>query len=166
VDLKLLKENCVKIRKAQGNEIQEIHKVLLESFKPYKKYYTEEAYKATVISPGEIEKRLRNKNTEVLVAIYNNKIVGTASIKIKGKRELYISSMAVIPSLQGKGIGWRILEEINRLAKQKYCRIISLESSEPLKKAVNVYEKFKFRRTGKKRRYHGIIIFEMTKEIN
>jgi len=86
------------------------------------KYYTEEAYKVTVISPCEIEKRVTDQKTDVLVAIYNNRIVGKASIKMEEKGNLHIRSMAVKPNYQGKGIGWRVLEEINRLAKQRHCK--------------------------------------------
>ncbi|MFQ6116510.1 MAG: GNAT family N-acetyltransferase, partial [bacterium] len=76
-------------------------------------------------------------------------------------KNLHIRSMAVKADYQGKGIGWRILQEINGLAKKKHCQTITLESFEPLTKAVSLYEKFGFRRTGRKKNLYGIRIFEM-----
>jgi ribosomal protein S18 acetylase RimI-like enzyme len=158
--------NNIQIRKANISDIQEIHETLSESFEPYKQHYTEEAHKATVISPTEIEKRLTDQKSVVLLAVYNNKIVGTASIKIEQNGNFYLRSMGVKPNYQGLGIGICILEEINRIAKKEDCKVISLECYEPLKKATRLYEKFGFRRTGRKRDYHGLIVFEMIKEIN
>ena len=76
-------KNEIKIRKADNNDIQEIYEILSESYEPYKPHYTEEAYRATVISPSEIENRLTDQKSVVLVAVYNDKIAGTASIKIE-----------------------------------------------------------------------------------
>ncbi len=156
-------KKCIKIRKARKNDIQKICHILSESFEPYRQYYTEEAYEATVLSPREIEKRVANQHTDVLVTILANQIVGTASIIGEGKANLHVLSMAVEPKYQRKGVGWRVLEEINRLAKRRHCNTITLECFEPLTKAVNLYEKFGFRKTGRLRTYYGIKIFEMRK---
>ncbi len=164
--LELYIERDVEIRKAHYNEIQEICSILSKSFEPYNQYYTEKAYEATVISPHEIEKRVNDEQTDVLVVIYKNKVVGTVSIIMQEKEKLHLRSMAVKPSYQRKGIGSYILEEINRLAREKQVKIISLECFEPLTKAINLYEKFGFRKTGRKRDYNGIRIFEMIKEVN
>jgi ribosomal protein S18 acetylase RimI-like enzyme len=156
----------VKIRGAVRDEVQEIHRVLSESFETYRISYTQEAYNATVVSPEEIQKRIDDPAIEVLVAVYDDEIVGTATISLKGKEEFYIASMGVRPATQGKGTGRRILEEIQRRARQKKCKTISLECYEPLGSAIKLYERFGFRRTGRKRAYHGIEIFEMKKETN
>lgn len=155
----------IEIRKARRNEVQEICEVLSESFEPYRQDYTEEAYKATVVSPSEIENRITDQKIDVLVAIYNDKIVGTASIEMGKKENLHIRSMAVRPDYQRKGIGWRILQEINRLAKKVHCKTITLECFEPLTKAVSLYENFGFRRTGRERDLYDIKIFEMMRQV-
>lgn len=155
----------IEIRKAKNSDIQAIYEVLSEAFEPYKQDYTEEAYYATVISLDEIEKRLKKERTEVLVAEYSNKIIGTATITLHKNNDLYIRSMAVRPHIQKKGIGSLILDEIDLRARQKNCTRVSLECYEPLTKAITLYEKCGFRRTGKKRSYHGITIFEMKKEL-
>ncbi|MFX0066893.1 MAG: GNAT family N-acetyltransferase [Candidatus Hermodarchaeota archaeon] len=164
--LDLYVEGDVEIRKAHHNEIREIYAILSKSFEPYNQYYTEKAYEATVISPREIEKRINDEQTEVLVVIHKDKVVGTVSIIIQERKKMHLRSMAVKPSYQRKGIGSYIIEEINKLAREKQVKIISLECFEPLIQAINLYEKFGFRKTGRKRDYHGIRIFEMIKEAN
>jgi len=154
------------IRKALFKDVREIHRVLQESFEPYQGEYTEQAYQATVVSQKEIEKRISDPEIEVLVAFYDDQIVGTVMINLQGEDDLYVRSMAVTPNSQGKGIGRAILEQIQSRAVVKGCKTISLECYEPLKSAIKLYERFGFRRTGRKRYYHGITIFEMKKETN
>ena len=157
--------HSIKIRKAQSNDIPEIYRILSEAFEPYRHYYTERAYNATVISPREIEDRIHEQETNVLVAIYEGAIAGTVSITVENNEGVHIRSMAVTPCHWGKGIGWCMIEKIEIIARKKQCRTLFLESFNPLIKAEKLYKKFGFRETMKKRMYHGISIFEMVKEI-
>lgn len=159
-------KNNIEIRKAENNEVYEIFKILEIAFKPYYIPNTTEAYNATVPSPHEIKSRIEDPKTEILVAVYKNKIVGTASIELQNKQKLYIRTMAVKPIFQGGGIGQRLLKEINRLAKEKHATTISLECSSHLAKAVKLYNKFGFKKSEKKRIYQGLEIFEMKKDIS
>ena len=117
----------VKIRRAQYQDIEGVREVLSRSFAPYRSYYTKEAYKATVLPAVEIEKRINDFEAEVLVAVCNSEIVGTASVRIDREGNLHMRSMAVKPRCQGKGIGWQILEEISRLGMKRDCKAISLD---------------------------------------
>jgi len=119
----------------------------------------------TVIRHTEIERRIRNDKKEILAAICNNEIVGTATIKMEDENNIYIQSMAVKPKYQGKGIGMKILKEIDKIARKKEYKTMSLECFYPLKKAISLYKKCGFKRTGKTRDYYGVKIFEMLKEV-
>ena len=119
----------------------------------------------TVIRHTEIERRIRNDKKEILAAICNNEIVGTATIKMEDENNIYIQSMAVKPKYQGKGIGMKILKEIDKIARKKEYKTMSLECFYPLKKAISLYKKCGFKRTGKTRDYYGIKIFEMLREV-
>jgi len=154
------------IRRANSSDTENIYHILFKAFKPYKKYYTNEAYKATVISTDEIEKRINNPEINILVTLLNNRIVGTASILEKNHNNLYISTMAVNPQYQKKGIGYQLLEYISNFAREKNLHQLSLESYKPLKSAIRLYEKYGFKKTGKKRYYYDIEIFEMIIYIN
>ena len=153
------------VTEASVDAIQEIWVILSEAFAPYHKFYTEKAYSATVITPSEIKKRIRDPETIVLIASCKKRIVGTASIEIKG-RNLHIRSMAVKPCYQTKGIGSRILEKICAFSKENSADIITLECFNPLIEAQELYKKFGFELTGKNRILYGIKLFEMMKRIH
>lgn len=153
------------IRQAITGESAEITALLSDAFDPYKIYYTEQAYTATVSSPQVIEDRIDIPESEVLVALYRCKIIGTVSILITEGEELHLSGMAVAPLFQRMGIGRCLVKDVERVAKENHARIISLECFKPLTTAVAFYEYCGFKKTGRTRRYHGITVFEMTKKI-
>ncbi|MGC9554333.1 MAG: GNAT family N-acetyltransferase [Thermoplasmatota archaeon] len=158
-------EEEVKIREAKPGDGEEIYRILSHAFEPYSRYYTEEAYSATVLSPREIESRIKDGQMVVLVATCHGVAVGTVSLKPEGEGRIYLQSMAVEPHYQGQAIGKQILERAEMFARQRQCRLVSLECYHPLVKALDLYEKSGFRVTGKKRNYYGIEIFEMTKKL-
>ena len=154
----------IAFRKAQIHEINDIHFVLSKAFEPYKKYYTNGALNATVLTPSVIRDRIVNKKYEIFVVTINKHIVGTVSLSKKDKDQLYIRSMAVHPDHQKRGVGLFILKKINELAKRKNIKTISLDTSKPLKRAINFYKNFGFKFTGENKNYYGIEIYKMQKE--
>lgn len=157
-------DSGVIVRMAEREDIKGIHNILAEAFAPYRKDYTERAYNVTVVSIKEMENKLNDPSKLILVAQLQNKIVGTVAVKMSSDN-FYIQSMAVRPGVQREGIGMVILEAIERHAKEIDVNELSLECYEPLTKAIRLYEKFGFRKTGKRRSYYGITIFEMKKNI-
>jgi len=156
-------EEEVLVRESSLDMTQEIWDVLSEAFAPYRKFYTEKAYSATVISPSEIKERIQDPKTIVLIASYRGKVIGTVSIELQDKN-LHIRSMAVIPKYQRKGIGSSIFEKVFAISKEKSVKILSLGCFNPLIDAKKLYMKFDFKSTGKKRSLHGIEVFEMMKK--
>jgi ribosomal protein S18 acetylase RimI-like enzyme len=151
----------VKVRNASLEDVRAIYDILRESFQPYRRHYTDEAYRATVVPVAEITRRLTDDQTDLLVAVYSDKVVGTVSVSVQGPDTLYIQSMAVSPGHRGKGVGREILAAVTDIGRAKRCKRIALECYEPLAEARNLYERFGFRRTGRARAYHGITVFEM-----
>jgi ribosomal protein S18 acetylase RimI-like enzyme len=157
------KMGCIEIRNAVDTENDAIHEILSEAFKPYRECYTEQAYGITICSPEEIGQRIDDSMTDVLVAVYEDQIVGTATLHLREKGKLYLSSMAVIPATQGKGVGYYLLQAVERRAKEKNCTVISLECCEFLRMAIGLYKRMGYKRTGRKRPYYGVEVFEMQK---
>ena len=155
----------ITIRIAQLTDIDEIYLILLKAFEPYNNRYTNRAYNATVMSPDEIKNRILGKKYEIFVVMKNTQIIGTFSISKKGQDQLYLRSMAVHPDYQRRGIGLYILEEINKLAKRKSIKTISLDTAKPLKRAIKFYKKFGFDYTGITHNFFGIKIYEMIKKL-
>ena len=102
---------------------------------------------------------------DVLVAVYDGHIVGTAAMHYREAGKVYLSSMAVDPMTQGKGIGYYLLNTVEQRARDKGCSIISLECCEFLKMAIGLYRRMGYERTGNKRPYYGVEVFEMQKRL-
>ena len=153
------------IRSAVLHEADMIHKILVDAFSPYKEYYTRQAYNITVCSPEEIGRRIADKTTDVLVALRDGQIAGTAALHYEELGRLYLSSMAVDPATQGKGVGYYLLKAVEERARDKGCFTISLECCEFLKMAIGLYKRMGYERTGRKRPYHGVEVFEMQKQL-
>ena len=153
------------IRPANIADAENIHYVLSEAFKPYKEYYTKDAFNKTIISTDEIVKRINNPDFNVIVALYKDRIVGTTTIYNENHDCLHILTMAVDPQYQKKGAGYKLLEYISNIARGKNIQQINLDSYKPLKRAIAIYEKYGFKETNKKKDYYGIEIFEMRMKI-
>jgi len=161
MDFDNVKNEDLIFKKADTNDSFDIYQVLLKSFKPYEKFYTNKSFDATVLSLEKIRDRIIKNEYDVYVVKVLSSIVGTVSLKIMGFSSLYIRSMAVLPDFQRSGIGRFILENINNIAREYKIEKLVLESSSPLKNALNFYEKHGFKKTGVNRDFYGVQIYEM-----
>ena len=159
----MLDQKYIALREIHNSDIQDVNFILSEAFKSYKKYYTNGALNATVLTPTVIQDRIINQKYEIFVVLINSQIVGTVSLSMKDQDQLYIRSMAVHPDYQKRGVGLFILKKINELAKRKNIKTISLDTSKPLKRAINLYKNFGFKFTGTIKNLYGIKIYEMKK---
>ncbi len=152
-------------RTATRDDAGDIHALLAEAFEPYRGDYTVEAYEATVVPVDEIERRIDDPDTEVLIAVWAGKVFGSVTVTPLDRESIYIKSMAVASGFQGRGIAYELLKRIEQTAISGGHTKLVLDCYEPLTKAIALYERFGFRRTGKNNPYHGIVVFEMTKKI-
>lgn len=161
-----MKKNVnIRIRHARYEDIQKILTLLIDVFRPYKRYYTAEAFAhAILLSSDEMEHRLKNSKQLVLVAVIHNQIVGTITATLQDDKQVYLQSMGVHPDFQGQGIGTLLLEKTETLGKEKKYRRIFMECFEPLKKSITLYEKYGFTKTGKIIPFYGVTFFEMKKD--
>lgn len=140
-----------------------IHGILAGAFSKFRHLYTDEAYRSTVVSEETITRRIPDKDITVLLAFYGEQPAGTVSFKINEAGDMYFFSMGVHPDYAGKGIGHAMLYKLQQMAFQHGCKRIHLETYEPLKSAIHLYEKNGYVRTGYTRDYGGIDIFELEK---
>lgn len=141
----------------------EIHEVLCLAFEPYRKLYTPQAFADTVRTAEVFKERIVAPDVHVLIAEREKEIVGTVCAKVVGTEELYFFSMAVRPEGAGKGVGHLLLEKIEGIARKKECTALSLETCPFLVKAISLYERFGFVKTGMERDYSGNTVLEMKK---
>ena len=134
----------ISIRLAKHEDAATIASVLSRSFVEYEPLYTREAFETTTPSPKGIRARL--DEGPMWVTVERGKIVGTGSA-VLDEYGLYVRGMAVDPQSCGRGIGFRLLAEIQTYAIQRQCRRIFLSTTPFLDRAIRLYERFGFFRT-------------------
>ncbi len=88
----------------------------------------------------------QNRYAEVSIAEYDGKPAGQVLFfhnfsTFKGKPGIYIEDLYVKPQYRGKGIGKKLLDYINVLAKERNCARIEWVVLNWNKSAINFYEK-------------------------
>jgi predicted N-acetyltransferase YhbS len=104
---------AVNIRLAMPADADSISKVLFEAFGAHRENYTPEAFEK--VTPKADEIRVRFEEGPQWVAEIDGRIVGTVSVTTEPEG-LYIRSMAVSPSVQGLGVGHKLMDAVNELA--------------------------------------------------
>src|SRR5437660_1240426 len=128
------------IREATTNDAEAILGCLREAFEPYRTSYTPDAFSDTVLTPATLQRRLAEMI--VLVAIDDGgDLVGTISYALIDKDEGHIRGMAVLPSWLGCGVAQQLLTAVESKLCGKDCSRISLDTTEPLRRAIRFYEK-------------------------
>lgn len=93
-------------------------------------------------------------------------IVGTIACGVIGKAEGHLRGMSVLPEWQGRGVAKALLELAETELKQRCCKRITLDTTEPLIAAMRFYERNGFRRTGRISDFFGMSLIEYAKEIS
>ena len=137
-----------KISLLEKKHLDTVYDLLSEhvsTFKPSKKNHTK-IWKLLVIQ----------KNNFYIVAIKSNKVIGFGSLLIvvrtRGQNQGIIEDIVVDKKYQNKGVGKLIINKLLRLAKNKKCYKVILQSN---RKALNFYKKLGF----KKKNFSMQIIF-------
>jgi len=119
----------VKIRPAKPNDVPIILGLLYELGRP-KPNNDSDVDTFTKI----VKKYLKDSDKEILIVEYNDvEIIGMVSIVFllrlnRKDNEMYIPELVVLENYQNKGIGKKLIESCIKLAKEKKCHRIRLES--------------------------------------
>ena len=132
----------VNIRLAEAADAEAIAAVLREAFGVYRENYTPEAFEAVTPSAEKILTRFAEGPQ--WVAETDGNVVGTVSLKTEPEG-LYIRSMAVSPSVQGKGVGHALLKAVNEFADASGHERIFLHTTYFVPGAGEMYAKHGFR---------------------
>ena len=93
-------------------------------------------------------------NSKYVVAKNNDEIIGFAGIKIV-LDEAEIMNIVVKTNKRNLGIGSKLLEKLEELAKENMCKCIHLEVNENNFSAIHLYEKYGFKRIGLRKKYYN-----------
>jgi N-acetylglutamate synthase-like GNAT family acetyltransferase len=152
------------VRKASVADSDGILECLLEAFEPYRERYTPEAFADTVLTPETLEQRLSTMSIFVATSM-DGQIIGTIACNQLDTREGHIRGMAVRNAWHGGGAAQRLLETAENELQARGCQRISLDTTEPLQRAVSFYLKNGFKPTGTVSPFFGMPIYEYIKEL-
>jgi ribosomal protein S18 acetylase RimI-like enzyme len=152
------------IRRATNADAQGILDCLRVAFEPYRASYTPQAFADTVLTPATVHQRLAAMSAFVAVS-ESGEIVGTIGCNLISPDEGHIRGMAVRPDSQGSGIAKRLLDAVESELRQRGCGRVSLDTTEPLQRAIRFYEKNGYRASGKVADFFGMPLFEYVKPL-
>jgi len=150
------------IRPASVEDAAAILQCLRDAFEPYRSQYTPQAWLDTVMTTDTLLHRLISMTVWVAVSAQGN-VVGTIGGVVVSPSEGHLRGMAVPPQWHGRGIAQRLLEAVEKHLLATGCTRISLDTTEPLQRAMRFYEKNGFTRTGKITDFFGMPLIEYVK---
>lgn len=176
--------DSIEIRAATDRDAEELLACLAAAFEPYRNEYTAAAFADTILDRDSLRKRM--EHMEVVVATLGDKIVGTiawqwfggnpetpatkpgplAEFAAPEGREGHIRGMAVLPDQCGKGIGDQLLKAAEEGLINDKCKWITLDTTEPLKRAQRFYEKHGYKPSGQTRDFFGMRLMELEKRLD
>jgi N-acetylglutamate synthase-like GNAT family acetyltransferase len=154
----------IAVRAATSEDGEGILECLALAFAPYREAYTAEAFQDTVLTSETILKRMAQMFVFV-ATVESGEVVGTIACKLMGGGRGHLRGMAVRPEWHGSGVSACLLEKAEEELQKAGCTTITLNTTEPLKRASHFYEKYGFRPTGKVGSFFGMSLFEYSKAV-
>jgi GNAT superfamily N-acetyltransferase len=155
------------LRKACPSDERGILACLAAAFAPYCDQYTPEGFADTVLDAESVQRRIRDMCVFVAVSLDPTpagKIVGTIGCKANGE-EGHLRGMAVLPVWQGTALASSLLEAAEAELRRAGCKLITLDTTMPLQRAIRFYERHGFAASGRVTDFFGMELFEYTKRL-
>ncbi len=154
----------ITIRRATIEDADGILECLRAAFAPYEPNYSKKAFEDTVLTHESYRRRLDEMAVFVAVA-ESGHVVGTIAWKVIDHAEGHLRGMAVRPEWQARGIADQLLVYAEgELIKQR-CLRVTLDTTEPLQRAIRFYERHGFRRSAEVKDFFGMPLIEYVKEL-
>lgn len=154
----------MRIRVATPGDAGAVLGCLQAAFEPYRTSYTPDAYHDTTLTPEAFDARLRSMS--VLVAVTESgDIVGTLSFHMISERVGHLRGVAVSPTWQRAGVAEALLAYAERELLSGGCDRVSLDTTEPLRQAVQFYTKHGYRFTGRVTEFFGMPLYQYEKPL-
>lgn len=159
----VLRQPQFEVRKAEAKDAAAISGCLQAAFAPYREQYPPEAYTDTVLKPEGVRGRMGEMS--LFVAISDGKVVGTIGCKVNGK-EGHLRGMAVLPNWQGSGVASALLRTAEAELRASGSTFVTLDTTEPLARAVRFYQRQGYLRSGKVASFFGMPLYEYRKALH
>ena len=157
-------QDGITIRKALEADASGILECLRIAFEPYRDKYTLEAFADTVLTPETIQDRLGQMSVFVAVTA-GEQIVGTIACSVVAAGEGHLRGMAVLPEWHGRGIAEKLLQSAEAELAGKGCSRATLDTTEPLQRAMRFYERHGYVVSGRTADFFGMALYEYVKEL-
>jgi len=155
----------ISIRKATKRDAQGILACLRAAFEEFREAYTPDAFLDTVLTAETLQERL--KTMSVFVAVNSDdEVIGTIACNVASAGEGHLRGMAVSPSMRGSGIAAQLLNHAESELRRKNVERITLDTTEPLQRAMRFYEKHGYRRSGRFGDFFAMPLIEYQKKLS
>jgi N-acetylglutamate synthase-like GNAT family acetyltransferase len=132
------------------------------AFAPYRSRYTADAFSNTVLTPETVHRRMSDMTVFVAESA-EGKIIGTIACQLVTGEAGHVRGMGVRPEWQGASIAQQLLDRAEQELRGLGCSTVTLDTTEPLDRAMHFYEKHGFTRTGRVRAFFGMPLIEYRK---
>jgi len=150
------------IRKADQDDARAILDCLRSAFAEYCDQYTPEAFADTVMTADSLPERMREMC--LFVACSSGEVVGTIGCSVRGA-EGHLRGMAVVPGWQGTGVARALLEAAEGELRSSQCIRVTLDTTQPLTRAIRFYQVHGFARSGRVTDFFGMRLCEYSKSL-
>lgn len=153
----------MQIRAARANDASAILACLATTFEEFRGQYTAGAFADTVLDAETIRRRMHEMS--VLLAIVEGRVVGTISWSANAA-EGHLRGMAVLPECQGRGVASALLRAAEQELLECGCTCVTLDTTEPLTRAIQFYESHGYARSGRTFDFFGMRLHEYRKALS
>jgi len=131
-----------------------------------------ECFKREAFTKQQIAQLLTNQNCISLIAKENGKIIGFIIGMVYAEDDVltgHILTIDVSPSYRRKGVGIKLLQELERIFRDRQVKVSRLEVREDNIAALGLYQKLGYKKVGKLHYYygdaHGILLEKVLAEL-
>lgn len=153
----------IRIRKADANDASAILGCLAAAFEEFRNQYSPGAFADTVLDAETVQRRMREMS--VLLAIAEGRVVGTISWNANGAVG-HLRGMAVLPEWQGRRVASTLLAAAEQELLECGCSYVTLDTTEPLTRAIQFYESHGYLLSGRTSDFFGMRLHEYRKALS
>jgi len=131
-----------------------------------------ECFRSEAFTKQQIAQLLTNQNCISLIAKENDKIIGFIIGMVYAEDDVltgHILTIDVSPSYRRKGVGIKLLQELERIFRDRQVKVSRLEVREDNIAALGLYQKLGYKKVGKLHHYygdaHGILLEKVLAEL-
>lgn len=153
-----------RIRHASDADAEGVRRCLAAAFGPYQASYTPSAFRDTVPTLEALARRFREM-TVLVAEDQSGEVVGTIAHQVTPSRDAHLRGMAVDPRLQGSGTAELLLYAAEGELRSLGCARVSLDTTQPLQRAIRFYQQRGYEATGRVTDFFGMALFEYAKSL-